>query len=85
MPSAAPLSEKGSILIKGARVLTPDGDPHVPAIRDILIEDGLIARIASGIEAPSGTDIIDASSPSAAVRRSARGPCWARWNACARA
>jgi len=59
MPPSAPPSEKGSILIKGARVLTPDGDPHVPAIQDILIEDGLIAKIAPGLDAAAGVEIID--------------------------
>jgi len=39
------------LLIANARVMTPDGDPHLPAIQDILIEDGKIARLGAGLGA----------------------------------
>ncbi|CAN0387003.1 unnamed protein product, partial [Discosporangium mesarthrocarpum] len=55
------LAEKGTILIKGARVLTPDGDPHVPAVQDILVKNGLISEIGTGLETAPDIEIIDAS------------------------
>ncbi len=49
-----------AVLIRGARVLTPDGDPHQPAIQDIRIEDGAIAEIGRNLPA-NGADVIDAT------------------------
>lgn len=62
MPPIAKGSAKGNALIKGARVLTPSGDPHLPAVQDILVKDGVIAEIGPGLEAPPGVDVIDGSS-----------------------
>lgn len=55
-------SPKGTVLIRGARVLTPDGDPHLPAVRDILVEEGLIVAIGATLTAPPDVETIDASS-----------------------
>jgi 5-methylthioadenosine/S-adenosylhomocysteine deaminase len=57
-----PPSSKGTILIKGARVLTPGGDPHLPAIQDILVKDGVIAELGADLEPGLDVDVIDASS-----------------------
>ena len=51
-----------AILIKGARVLTPDGDPHLPAVQDILVRDGIIAELGTDLEPGQGVELIDASS-----------------------
>lgn len=50
-----------AILIKGGRVMTPEADPHVPAIQDVLIENQNITEIGSNLTAPNGTEIIDAT------------------------
>jgi len=50
-----------AILIKGGRVMTPDADPHVPAIQDVLIEGQNITGIGIGLTAPNGAEAIDAT------------------------
>jgi len=57
MPAAA---ESKSYLIRGGRVYDHDGDVHQPAQADILIENGVIARVEPGIAAPAGVEVIDA-------------------------
>jgi 5-methylthioadenosine/S-adenosylhomocysteine deaminase len=34
-----------SLYVRGGRVITPNADPHLPSVRDLLIEDGRIAAI----------------------------------------
>jgi dihydroorotase len=46
-------------LIKGGRVLDPANG--VDAIEDLLIQDGKIARLGKGLQAPDGTPTIDAA------------------------
>jgi len=48
-----------SLLIKGGRVLDPANG--VDAVEDLLIQDGKIARLAKGLQAPDGTPTIDAA------------------------
>ena len=49
------------ILIRGGRLYDHDGDVHQPATADLLIGSGRIERIAPGIAAPDGVEIIDAA------------------------
>jgi len=50
------------LLIANSRVMTPGGDPHVPEIQDILIEDGRIVRLGTGLATEAaGAGIIDAT------------------------
>ena len=56
-----PSSTSGIFLIKGARVLTPDGDPHLPAVQDILVRDGVIAEIGADLAA-ADAEAIEAGS-----------------------
>ncbi|MEQ9405034.1 MAG: amidohydrolase [Cyclobacteriaceae bacterium] len=51
--------EKGSILIKGGTVLTVTNGTLENT--DVLIRDGKISKIGSGLKAPSGAKTIDAS------------------------
>ena len=51
------------ILIRGGRLYDHDGDVHQPATADLLIGGGRIERIAPGIAAPDGVEIIDAGVP----------------------
>ncbi|MFZ1060048.1 MAG: dihydroorotase [Candidatus Rokuibacteriota bacterium] len=48
-----------SLLIKGGRVLDPANG--VDAVEDLLIQDGKIACMAKGLQAPDGTPTIDAA------------------------
>ena len=48
-----------SLLIKGGRVLDPANG--VDAVEDLLIQDGKIARLGKGLEAPDGTPVIAAA------------------------
>jgi len=54
------MPSNGKLLIRNGRVLTPDGDPHEPAVQDLLIEDGRIAAIGRDLPA-AGADAIEAS------------------------
>ena len=54
-PSRKPL------LIRGARVLDLDGDLDNPPARDILCEGGAITAVDTGLAAPAGADVIEAS------------------------
>ena len=47
------------LLIRGGRVLDPSQD--LDATRDVLIVDGLVARVGEGLDAPEGAQEIDAS------------------------
>jgi cytosine/adenosine deaminase-related metal-dependent hydrolase len=55
MPDAAT-----RFLIRGGRVYDHDGDVHQPATADVLINGGVIERIAPNI-APAGAEVIDAA------------------------
>ncbi len=55
-------AKKGNLMIRGARVMMPDADPHKPPRRDIVIENGVIDRIGNGLSAGPGVEIVDASS-----------------------
>ena len=60
------MSANDRMLITNGRVLTSDGDPHVPAIQDILVEDGKIAKVGPDLAAElgadaAGADIVDAT------------------------
>jgi cytosine/adenosine deaminase-related metal-dependent hydrolase len=55
MPDAA-----GRFLIRGGRVYDHDGNVHRPAAADVLIDGGVIARIAPGIAA-DGAEAIEAA------------------------
>jgi guanine deaminase len=48
------------LLIRGGRVWRPGGDPHDPAVADVLIEDDRIAAVGLDL-APGGAEIIEAS------------------------
>jgi guanine deaminase len=54
-------AQGNNLLITNGRVMTPDGDPHLPAIQDILIEDGVITEIGAGLSEQGGVETIDAS------------------------
>ena len=43
-----------TLLIKGGRVVTSDGDPHVPPIQDILVTDGKIAQLGEDLSVEAG-------------------------------
>lgn len=48
------------VVIRGGRVLSETADPHVPAVADILVVNGMIAEVAPGVHAGSETAVIDA-------------------------
>ncbi len=48
-----------NLLIKGGQVLDPANG--VDAVEDLLIQEGKIARLAQGLQAPDGTPTIDAA------------------------
>jgi dihydroorotase len=48
-----------NVLIKGGRVVDPANG--VDAVEDLLIQDGKIAGLGKGLEAPDGTPVIDAA------------------------
>ena len=50
------MAEIERMLITNGRVLTSNGDPHVPAIQDILVEDGKIAKVGAELAAELRTD-----------------------------
>ena len=49
------------LLIRGARVLDLDGDLDNPPAQDILCEGGAITTVGTGLAAPAGAEVIDAS------------------------
>lgn len=49
-----------SVLIRGGRVMAADADPHSPPVRDIMVENGVIARIGEGIAPAPGAEVIEA-------------------------
>jgi len=56
------MSPDNNLLIKGGRVLTSDGDPHLPPVQDILVKDGKIAEIGDNLGADAGgIEIIEAA------------------------
>lgn len=56
-----PMTEQAKhTLIRGARIYDHNGDVHQPPVADLLIANGLIARIAPGIPA-DGADVIEAA------------------------
>jgi imidazolonepropionase-like amidohydrolase len=54
-----PVSESGTILIRGGTVLPISGDPIENG--SVLVRDGRIAAVGTDIEAPAGARIIDAT------------------------
>lgn len=48
-----------NLLIKGGRVIDPS--QNLDAVVDVLVIDGLVKETGTGLEAPAGTEIIDAS------------------------
>ncbi|MCA3075746.1 MAG: amidohydrolase, partial [Rhodocyclaceae bacterium] len=54
-PSRRPL------LVRSARVLDLDGDLDNPPARDILCEAGAITAVGTGLAAPAGAEVIEAS------------------------
>jgi guanine deaminase len=56
---------KHDLLIVNGRVMTPAADPHQPAVQDILVEGGKIARVGQGLAAErgaaAGVEMIDAA------------------------
>ena len=48
-----------NLLIKGGRVIDPS--QNLDGIMDLLIVDGCVKELGSGLKAPAGTEIIDAS------------------------
>lgn len=59
MPVMTPVPRP--LLIRGARVLDLDGDLDNPPSLDILCERGAISAVGSGLSAPAGAEVIDAS------------------------
>jgi 5-methylthioadenosine/S-adenosylhomocysteine deaminase len=59
MPVMTPVPRP--LLIRGARVLDLDGDIDNPPSLDILCERGAISAVGSGLSAPAGAEVIDAS------------------------
>ena len=61
----------GSVLVRGGRVVDPsrtedtkdakDGSPGLDAEVDVLIVDGLVAEVGTGLEAPDGVTVVDAT------------------------
>lgn len=49
---------RGQVLLRGARILTMDGD-RVLERGDILVRDNRIAAVGEALEAPAGTQVID--------------------------
>lgn len=49
----------GPLLVRGGRVVDPSRDLDAPL--DLLIEDGLVARVGEGLAAPKGAEVVDAS------------------------
>ncbi|HEX6751707.1 MAG TPA: dihydroorotase [Longimicrobium sp.] len=47
------------VLIRGGRVVDPS--QGMDAVADVLIADGRVARVGEGIDAPEGTETVDAS------------------------
>ncbi|WP_412060912.1 amidohydrolase family protein [Rubrivirga sp. IMCC45206] len=52
-----PASERGSVLLRGGTV-HPVSGPAMPNT-DVLVVDGVITRIGTGLDAPRGTTVID--------------------------
>jgi guanine deaminase len=50
-----------AILIRGGRVYRHDGDPHLPAVADVLVEDDRIADVRPGLAAGAGVEVIEAA------------------------
>jgi len=48
------------VLIQGGYIYDHDGDPHQPAVADLLVEGDRIARVAPVISVSSGVETIDA-------------------------
>jgi dihydroorotase len=48
-----------TLLLRGGRVLDPAGG--IDAVQDVLVEDGLITRLAAGVPAPEGARVVDAT------------------------
>jgi dihydroorotase len=51
------LSEAGVLLLKGGRVVDETGE----RVADVLVQDGLIAEVGPGLDAPAGATVLDAS------------------------
>ena len=51
------MTDAANLLIRGGTVYTPTG-PHEA---DVLVSDGVIARVESGLEAPEGARVVDAT------------------------
>lgn len=49
-----------ALLIRGA-VIDTDPAPHVTPHTDLLVEDGVIAALGTGLPSPAGTEVIDAT------------------------
>jgi cytosine/adenosine deaminase-related metal-dependent hydrolase len=50
-----------SLLIRGGVVIDTDPSPYVTGHTDLLIEDGLISAVGTGLTAPAGAEVIDAT------------------------
>lgn len=50
-----------SLLIRGGVVIDTDPSPYVTGHSDLLIEDGLISAVGTGLTAPAGAEVIDAT------------------------
>ena len=48
------------LLIRGARLVPLRGEVTVQALVDVLVEDGVVTRVAPGIDRPAGVEEIDA-------------------------
>lgn len=55
---AAPLPGR-PLLVRGGRVVDPSRD--LDASLDLLLEDGVVARVGEGLKAPKGAEVVDAS------------------------
>jgi len=49
----------GPLLLRGGRVVDPAAG--VDGVRDVLLADGRVARVAEGVEAPEGAEVLDCS------------------------
>jgi cytosine/adenosine deaminase-related metal-dependent hydrolase len=54
------MTDNARLLIKGGDIYEHDGDVHWPRVADILIENGKIAVISSGLEPQGSHEVIDA-------------------------
>ncbi len=53
------MPNQGSLLIRAGRVIDPA--PGTDQVADVLIQDGLVAAVAAGIEVPRNTAVVDAA------------------------